>query len=197
MVSRYLKEMPHRPPRPDAARKLIETYDLAVDRIGAGPTSWLTHPRPYPDLARYGFRWIKIHRYWFAYQPEPGRSSPTSSTKPVIFPTKYLATPPYGRGLASLSSAPLLRSMLRPEVWQKMRIPQVSACLPSRNNNRRAVFWAGRLVAGAAETLAADPAIGLPGWLGEMKRLVPNHAGGPVRRPKVSPGQREVEDQGC
>jgi hypothetical protein len=52
-------------------------------------------------------------------------------------------------------------------------------------------------VAGAAETLAADPAIGLPGWLGEMKRLVPNHAGGPVPWPKVSPGQREVEDQGC
>jgi hypothetical protein len=71
MVSRYLKAMPHGPPRPDAARKLIETYDLAVDRIGAGPPSWLTHPRPYPDLARYGFRWIKIHRYWFAYQPEP------------------------------------------------------------------------------------------------------------------------------
>gem|GEM_PF-1636442 len=69
MVSRYLQAMPHRPPRPDAARKLIETYDAAVEQIASGPRSWLTHPRPYPEIARYGFRWIKIHRYWFAYQP--------------------------------------------------------------------------------------------------------------------------------
>ncbi len=70
MVARYLQGMPHRPPRPDAARKLVETYDAAVEQIASGPRAWLTHPRPYPDLVRYGFRWIKLHRYWFAYQPE-------------------------------------------------------------------------------------------------------------------------------
>jgi hypothetical protein len=71
MVSRYLQAMPHRPPRPDAARKRIETYDVAVQQMVSGPRSWLTHPRPYPDIARYDFRWIKIHCYWFAYQPAP------------------------------------------------------------------------------------------------------------------------------
>jgi hypothetical protein len=71
MVSRYLRAMPHRPPRPDAARKLIETYDAALEQIASGPRFWLSHPRPYPDIARYGFRWVKIHRYWFAYQPGP------------------------------------------------------------------------------------------------------------------------------
>ncbi len=69
MVRRYLHATPSRPPRPNAARRLIETYDVAVKQIAAGPRSWLTHPRPYPDLARYGFRWIKVHRYWFGYLP--------------------------------------------------------------------------------------------------------------------------------
>lgn len=71
MVGRYLQAAPHRPARPDAARRLIETYDTALARIAADPRSWLTHPRPYPDLARYGFRWIKLHRYWFAWHPGP------------------------------------------------------------------------------------------------------------------------------
>ncbi len=39
------------------------------------PPPPLRHPRPYPDLARYGFRWIKVHRYWFGYLP---------GTSPVI-----------------------------------------------------------------------------------------------------------------
>jgi len=42
---------------------------LLLEQIASGPRFWLTHPRPYPDIARYGFRWVKIHRYWFAYQP--------------------------------------------------------------------------------------------------------------------------------
>jgi hypothetical protein len=75
MVMRYLTPMLHRPARPDAARKLIETYDEAVREIGATPRVWLTHPRPYPTLSVYGFRWIKIHRYWFGYSP---------TTPPVI-----------------------------------------------------------------------------------------------------------------
>ena len=69
MVKRYLRPMPHRPARPEAARRLIEAYDGAVERIRAGQDSTLPHPRPYPDLARYGFRWIKVHRYWFSYLP--------------------------------------------------------------------------------------------------------------------------------
>jgi len=49
--------------RPDAARRLIETYDVAVEQIAADPRSCLNQPRPYPDLPRYGFRWITVHRY--------------------------------------------------------------------------------------------------------------------------------------
>jgi len=58
-----------------AARKLIEAYAIAIEQIAAGPKSWFTCPRPYPDLARYGFRWIKVHRYWFGY---------VSATDPII-----------------------------------------------------------------------------------------------------------------
>jgi plasmid stabilization system protein ParE len=71
MVRHYLQATPRRSARPEAARRLIETYDAALARIAAEPRSWRTHPRPYPDLARYGFRWIKLHRYWFAWHPGP------------------------------------------------------------------------------------------------------------------------------
>jgi hypothetical protein len=66
-IRRYLRATPRRSARPAAARKLIEAYALAIEQIAAGPKAWFTCPRPYPDLARYGFRWIKIHRYWFGY----------------------------------------------------------------------------------------------------------------------------------
>ena len=55
--------------RPAAARKLIEAYARAIDLIEVGPKASLTHPRPYPVLSDYGFRWIKVHRYWFGYVP--------------------------------------------------------------------------------------------------------------------------------
>jgi len=71
MVERYLQPTPRRSARPDAARRLVETYDTALARIAAHPRFWLTHPRPYPELALYGFRWLKLHRYWFAWQPGP------------------------------------------------------------------------------------------------------------------------------
>ncbi len=71
MIGRYLQAAPHLPARPQPARRLIETYDAALARIAADPRFWLTHPRPYPELARYGFRWIKLHRYWFAWHPGP------------------------------------------------------------------------------------------------------------------------------
>jgi hypothetical protein len=67
IVRRYLRTTSRRSARPAAARKLIDAYAEAVEQIAAGPQSWFTHPRPYPDIARYGFRWIKVHRYWFGY----------------------------------------------------------------------------------------------------------------------------------
>jgi hypothetical protein len=70
-VRRYLRATPHRAARPDAARKLVETYDTAVATIAAGPSISFAYPRPYPSLDVYGFRWIKVHRYWVAYVPGP------------------------------------------------------------------------------------------------------------------------------
>ncbi len=35
----------------DGARKLVTAYTKAVAQIACGPSSWFTHPRPYPDIA--------------------------------------------------------------------------------------------------------------------------------------------------
>ena len=68
-IRRYVLGTSKRPARPQAAQKLVESYELAVQQIATGPRTWFSHPRPYPALARYGFRWIKVHRYWFGYLP--------------------------------------------------------------------------------------------------------------------------------
>jgi plasmid stabilization system protein ParE len=68
-IRRYLQATRRRPTRPAAAHRLVEAYEAAIAQIAAGPTSSRTHPRPYPALASYGFRWIKVHRYWFGYVP--------------------------------------------------------------------------------------------------------------------------------
>ena len=71
IVSRYLTPTQRRPARPLAARRLIETYDEAVGILAQRPKTSFSHPRPYPQLASFGFRWIKVHRYWFGYLPGP------------------------------------------------------------------------------------------------------------------------------
>ena len=53
--------------RPQAARNLEAAYGVAVERIESSPAASMAFPRPYPSLARYGFHWIKEHRYWFAF----------------------------------------------------------------------------------------------------------------------------------
>ena len=70
-MGRYLRPTARRPARPAAARKLNEAYLTAIAQIAAGPKSSLSHPGPYPNLATFGCRWIKVHRYWFAYVPGP------------------------------------------------------------------------------------------------------------------------------
>ena len=39
----------------------------AERKIDLNPAIGLTAPRPYPDLARPGRKWIKAGRYWIAY----------------------------------------------------------------------------------------------------------------------------------
>jgi hypothetical protein len=68
-VRRYLTSTTRRPARPQAARRLIDAYEAAVKLIASGaPTSFSHHPDP--KLASFGFRWIKVHRYWLGYLPD-------------------------------------------------------------------------------------------------------------------------------
>jgi plasmid stabilization system protein ParE len=49
--------------RYDAAQKLLDAVAAAGRMIEADPDGGLPHPRPYPSIARWGYRWIKVHRY--------------------------------------------------------------------------------------------------------------------------------------
>ena len=50
-----------------AYEKLVDAIAEAVALIEANPTGGATYPRPYPSIAAFGFRWIKVHRYWFGW----------------------------------------------------------------------------------------------------------------------------------
>jgi hypothetical protein len=58
--------------REQAFENFLEAIAEAAARIEADPTGGLSHPRPYPAIARWGFRWIKVHRYWFAWSMARG-----------------------------------------------------------------------------------------------------------------------------
>lgn len=64
-VSRHPASLPHLNGRPTRA-----AYEVAVEVIASGPRISFAHPRPYPQLASIGFRWIKVHRYWFGHLPD-------------------------------------------------------------------------------------------------------------------------------
>lgn len=53
--------------REQAYENLLKAIAEAADRIASAPTGGLTHPKPYPDMAKWGFHWIKVHRYWFGW----------------------------------------------------------------------------------------------------------------------------------
>jgi hypothetical protein len=57
---------------------MAEAIAMAAARIEeqAGPFS--PAPRPYPDLATYGRRWLKEGRYWVAFVPISGGYAITS-----------------------------------------------------------------------------------------------------------------------
>nr|WP_294527759.1 hypothetical protein [uncultured Rhodopila sp.] len=56
--------------RMQAAANLLAALERASTRILRLPDAGLPAPRPYPDLARLGFRWIKKGPYWIAYMAE-------------------------------------------------------------------------------------------------------------------------------
>jgi plasmid stabilization system protein ParE len=55
--------------RPAATRALIAALEEASRKIEKSPTARLAAPRPYPSLARPNRLWIKVGRYWIAYEP--------------------------------------------------------------------------------------------------------------------------------
>jgi plasmid stabilization system protein ParE len=57
--------------RLQAAEKLVAVLERASGRIVRAPNAGLAAPRPYPALARLGFRWVKEGPYWVAYMTEP------------------------------------------------------------------------------------------------------------------------------
>lgn len=58
--------------RYDAYRNLIAAIREAKAQIEANPHQGLPHPKPYPGVARWGFLWIKMHRYWFGWSMSRG-----------------------------------------------------------------------------------------------------------------------------
>ena len=55
-----------------AYEKLLDAIEQAAAAIAANPTGGLMHPSPYPGLGRWRLRWIKKHRYWFAWSMRRG-----------------------------------------------------------------------------------------------------------------------------
>jgi plasmid stabilization system protein ParE len=68
--------------RIEAVRGLSAALDAAEAKIAANPAAGRAAPRPYPGLARQGRAWIKVGRYWVAYD---------TTTPPVIVAVFYEA----------------------------------------------------------------------------------------------------------
>jgi plasmid stabilization system protein ParE len=58
--------------RPAAHRNLAAAIRIAARRIASAPHDGAPFPHPYPGMARWEFRWIKVHRYWFAWSTAKG-----------------------------------------------------------------------------------------------------------------------------
>lgn len=57
--------------RIEAILNLLAAVEEASDVTERDPTAGLPAPRPYPQLARPGWAWIKARRYWFACGTTP------------------------------------------------------------------------------------------------------------------------------
>jgi hypothetical protein len=73
--------------RYEAYRNLMNAIRVAAERIEANPTGGVSHPTPYPGMSCWGFRWIKVHRYWLAWSMDRGYPVVTN----VLFDTSNMA----------------------------------------------------------------------------------------------------------
>lgn len=69
--------------RPEAVNRLVAAFRDALARIEADLTSGKPFPATCHDAARWGYRWMKVHRYWFAYSSHRGQPVITN----VLFET--------------------------------------------------------------------------------------------------------------
>lgn len=70
-----------------AYENLLDAIAEATVAIETNPAGGATHPRPYPGIADWGFRWIKVHRYWFGWSMARGYPVLTN----VFFDTALIA----------------------------------------------------------------------------------------------------------
>jgi len=57
--------------RPEAVRNLRAIIARAGERIEAQRGLFFPAPRPYPNLSRPGWLWLKEGPYWIAYASDP------------------------------------------------------------------------------------------------------------------------------
>ncbi len=55
-----------------ATVRMTEAVAMAAARIEEQAGPFWPSPRPYPELAAYGWQWLKEGRYWIAFAPTPG-----------------------------------------------------------------------------------------------------------------------------
>ena len=72
--------------RPEAVDGLVASLRNALARIEAEPTAGEPYPANYRDAARWGYRWIKVHRYWFGYSDHRGHPVLTN----ILFETSNI-----------------------------------------------------------------------------------------------------------
>lgn len=64
--------------RDQAIRQLRRAVGQALTKIEANPAGGRSFPGPYRGVARWQYRWIKVHRYWFGYVVEDGEAVVTN-----------------------------------------------------------------------------------------------------------------------
>ena len=80
--------------RPEASLRLADALRLALVQVDDPDTRWHPAPRPYPDLAAAGYRWIRQHRYWIGYRVAPDGEG---TIRWIMFDTANIAARLRGR----------------------------------------------------------------------------------------------------
>lgn len=57
--------------RPEAVERLLVAVREASELIERNPGAGVDAPRPYPQLERRRWAWVKVHRYWIGYRRDP------------------------------------------------------------------------------------------------------------------------------